>query len=257
MPHKAYIYECACDIYGGGSPFCFECGRPGKYDGWHRGRAETVAHYTATHGLKYFGAHRAMADELLGAESTECASCHGGGLVDAGDGRADCADCGGTGALYPDPDRWLAAREKVLAAFPDARVEFNERAPPPCHLKVGAGDVVTRPPASVSAFMHAATDDEEARAYLRTRCAGPWCWLAVDRRDVGRRKTITRGSSWLPSRLPRWFPAGGVLVLDIEPAEAQALGRSLNQGAILLGIGDAAMLCVAPRRVPAVVGLHS
>jgi len=105
-------------------PECQTCGALHEFAGWFRHRHESMAAYQYAHGLKPIGPHRALADELLGPSRTWCRQCGGSGILTGDVNRWHmCPSCEGTGGYWTCTEEQLEAlRGQVLERFPDAAV---------------------------------------------------------------------------------------------------------------------------------------
>jgi hypothetical protein len=105
-------------------PECQTCGALHEFAGWFRHRHESMAAYQYAHGLKPIGPHRALADELLGPSRTWCRQCGGSGILTGDVNRwHKCPSCEETGGYWTCTEEQLEAlRGQVLERFPDAAV---------------------------------------------------------------------------------------------------------------------------------------
>jgi len=113
-------------------------------------------------------------------------------------------------------------------------------------------------PGPVAAFL-SETQADGAKAYLRTCCAGPWCFLTAhdpDGQELSDEANEQR-NCWVVEHVttlgylaltgndagaPRWLPSGGILVVGIPESHAQQLGRELRQKALVVGNADSSTL---------------
>ena len=90
-----------------------------------RNIAEAMSGYVIKYGLKPYGPHRPLADELLHGINRECETCGGTGLrgTYGAIGWVVCPECHGLGSVYTiSLEDLLSRRQKVLAQYPDAEI---------------------------------------------------------------------------------------------------------------------------------------
>ena len=127
MPHRTYRHICmeGNREMTSSSEVCERCGQRGDYIGWTYGRVETLVAYTRFTGLKPAGAHRPLADELIGPLMETCEACRGRGIYDINNGEfyRICPLCDGTGfTLTVDVETFETVRLQVLLLYPGAAV---------------------------------------------------------------------------------------------------------------------------------------
>lgn len=108
---------------GRGVEICPDCGERGTYDGWHYSVVEFMGAYVSRTGLKPYGAHRALADELIEPRMKSCPQCDGRGVIDINNGESctRCSMCKGNLCIFDGNQEELEAlREKVLQVYPNA-----------------------------------------------------------------------------------------------------------------------------------------
>lgn len=124
MPYPAWKHYCT--DFGGivtlGQECCSSCGAFGQYDGFRLGRLEAMAAYQRRTGLKPIGAHRPLADMLLGPMFCRCKLCRGRGLIlHDDDAWETCPRCRGTKCVRTVPAaEFEATRRRILREFPGA-----------------------------------------------------------------------------------------------------------------------------------------
>ena len=129
MPQQFWKHRCpGHSPHWLGSPRACACGEPMVYDGWHKGRFESMAWFQKFRGLKPIGPHRALERRLFANAENTCEDCAGHGYFDApeGPGFVVCTRCDGAGyySIISTEER-ARLRAQVLAEFPDAAAPSN------------------------------------------------------------------------------------------------------------------------------------
>ncbi len=123
MPRKFWNHICKGTKIGRAVEICPECGKRGTYDGWHYTVIEFMGAYTRRTGLAPYGAHRALADELIESRMKTCPQCNGRGVIDINNGESckSCSMCNGNLCLFDGSQEELEAlRQEVLRVYPYA-----------------------------------------------------------------------------------------------------------------------------------------
>lgn len=125
MTHVFWKHKCkGGGEIGLGVEICPTCGKRGTYDGWHYSVIEFMGAYTRRTGLKPYGTHRALADELIESRMKTCPQCNGRGVIDINNGESctRCSMCNGDLSIFDGSQEELEAlRQKVLRVYPYAQ----------------------------------------------------------------------------------------------------------------------------------------
>lgn len=129
MVWRRWRPTCACQpgVIGVPVSACETCGAAGVYEGLALNTVELWGKYSRLTGLRPFGEHRSMANELLSFFTT-CKKCRGVGWLDAPEGCYQmgepypaCPDCFGVGAKGPsDPEAFERLSKEIIDKFPAA-----------------------------------------------------------------------------------------------------------------------------------------
>ncbi len=120
MPYRLWRHVCRETDVQTGSPDCSVCGGRGQFVGWRLSMWEAVSVYGYVYGLRPFGPHRPLADQLLAPMRDPCVRCDGHRVLTRDDGGwAVCPACEGTGGVWNRPAEDVEAfRRAVVARWP-------------------------------------------------------------------------------------------------------------------------------------------
>jgi len=128
MPQRFWSHS--CPGYGqhikSTERICRLCGAEGKNAGWSISTHEAMAQYVKLYRVAPIGPHRPMATKLFNEVTRFCGLCHGRGYYSSGSSErwTECLACEGMGRYFTvSPEEREAIRQRILGAFPDARVD--------------------------------------------------------------------------------------------------------------------------------------